>query len=770
MFWPSLVNLYILPLLIVVVITAGRRFPFVAGSLLAICWISIFHSILIDWNKDKNAKILKVEGEIISLVGSNSDWISVDIVLIDSILPRGMTGKLRLFWQNPPPISVGQRWQLTIKPKPITSILNQGGFNQQKHFVANHIIAKGKVISGKLVSKNSSYRTGLIEELTPVLRLHASGDLILALVSGDKSLIQNKRWQELRVSGAGHLFAISGLHLSVISMWILFFTRFCLYRFLPVNHRRNWLLSIGIAAAGAMFYGYLAGFSISTKRALVMILAYILFSALSRHSSSWERLLYALFVLLLLDPLSILSASFWLSFSALAIILWTITRYYDSKNTLRNARVEEKIEKCDTGYFERMQRKISPAVKTFWAVQWRLTIGLGVIQAIFFSGTSMVSLLVNIVLLPWFSFLLIPVSLLSLLMFILATRFGFDGRGMFDLSALLMEPVVWILDYANSLTYAWLPLSDELIAALALLCLGCYLACNITHSRWRWALSIMMLPIALQSLFLLFSLYDTARWQVHILDVGQGLSVIVEHNKRALIYDTGARYGDSFSYAERAIKPFLVSKGINDVDFIVVSHGDNDHAGGAGFMIDNYPAAEVISDINPLQNLSCRPQSIAWQQLNIEILAPSTSLPGNNGSCVLRVDDSNNSVLLTGDIEKQAELALITAVKLPHTLKSQLLIAPHHGSKTSSTEGFIDAVAPELVVFPAGFRNRYGFPKNEVVARYQKRRIPSLTVGNEGQVSVLFEQNTMKVRTYRTDLAPFWYNQVFRFGLVQNPE
>ncbi|MCK8046636.1 DNA internalization-related competence protein ComEC/Rec2 [Shewanella sp. 1CM18E] len=823
MFWPSLVSLYILPLLIVVVITACRRFPFIAGSLLAIGWFSVFYSLLMSWSTDEYGKALNIEGEIVSLVSSNRDWISVDIVLLGLNSPQIVQSKLRLFWQKPPKVSVGQRWLLTIKPKPkpITSILNQGGFNQQKNFLAKHIIAKGSVISAELIEDSPSYRAQLIAQLKPVLKSYSSGDLILALVSGDKSLISKARWQELRSSGAGHLFAISGLHLSVVSMWLLLLARLILYRLVPINSRRNWLICLLVAGIGAIFYAYLAGFAVSTQRALVMLIGFIVFSAVSRYSSSWERLLYALFIILVIDPLSILSASFWLSFSALAIILLTVSRA-NAVTSMANATVLTSGAEPDNqlakqapskSYFKPNKIKLYNGLKMFWAVQWRLTIALGIIQAIFFAGTSVTSLLVNMLLVPWFSFVLIPISLLSLVSFMAFTALGLSGYWLFELSALLMEPVVVVLAIVTEFSFSWLVISDELLAVLIVASIGCFLMLNIKNTHWRLVLSVMLLPLIMYGGLRLHSPVINNRWQVHVLDVGQGLAVVIEQNKRAVIYDTGARYGETFSYAERALQPFLVSRGISDVDYLVVSHSDNDHAGGVNYMLASYSSVKVIADFllksntdesssssaktslrsssanssqnkapNQSQNVSqsqyknsnkpdkaCRPHKLDWQHLQLDFIAPNQPQKGNNGSCVLKVSDDINSLLLTGDIEKQAELALVAEFK-DKQLQSRLLIAPHHGSNTSSSAEFIDAVAPELVVFPAGFNNRYGFPKQKVAERYQHRNIPSLTTGLEGQVSIIFNQQSMKVRTYRTDLAPFWYNQVFRFGQMQNPE
>ncbi|ABV87092.1 DNA internalization-related competence protein ComEC/Rec2 [Shewanella pealeana] len=797
MLWPALANLYLLPLLIVVVITACKRVPFIAGGLFAICWISLFYALLMGWDTDERVDTLNVEGEIVSLVHTNGDWISMDIVLIDSISPHLFSRKLRLTWKEPPSLTPGQHWLLTIKPRPITSTLNQGSYNQQKNLLAKHIIGKGRVVSGKLLSHEPNYRTQLIAELKHTLKTHASGDLLLALVAGDRTMISAERWQQLRNTGAGHLFAISGLHLSVVSLWLLIGARFLLYRYSAVNSRRNWLLCLTLSAVGAVAYAYLAGFSVSTQRAMIMLLAFICFSVLQRHSSSWERLLYALFVVLLMDPLSMLSASFWLSFSALGIILLTVTRHTFTPKNLSASLDSGAMAQANLSEHATLWLKFRNACVAFWAVQWRLTLGLCLVQAIFFSGTSLVSLAVNLLLVPWFTLLVIPLCLLSLLVFIFATSLGLSAAGIFWVAAKSMVPVTAILNYSSQFEFVWLALSDQVIAALMVAFIGLYLTINVKDILWRLVLSVMLMPLLLMNLFM-FAPIEDKRWQVHLLDVGQGLSLVIEKGNRAIIYDTGARYGDSFSYAERVVLPFLISQGIEQLDYLVVSHGDNDHAGGAEIIIQRYPKTLLISDLDMggesalasefdhkfaheialAQQYSCRPKILKWQNLTLEVLAPSEAREGNNGSCVIRVNDASNSVLLSGDIEKLAERALLGMIEEKGkadgennlNLQSRLLIAPHHGSKTSSTEAFIDAVSPELVLFPAGFKNRYRFPNSEVVLRYHQRGIATLTSGEQGQISIIFNQQTMKIRTYRSDFAPFWYNQVFRFGQINNPE
>ncbi|WP_037391575.1 DNA internalization-related competence protein ComEC/Rec2 [Shewanella baltica] len=768
MLWPSLPPVSYIPYLVVGALILYRKIPVCAGGLFAMAWLTGFCLGLSRQDLPVLQQPIQVRGEIISLVSRNSDWLSLDISVIKPNLILGPNAKLRLTWKDPPEVDVGQVWQFTLMPKRIASVLNQGGYNEQKQLISQHVVGKGRVIEAQLLAFSPSLRNKLISTLTPELVSLPQGDILLALLLGDKQLISKVRWQALRQTGTGHLVAISGLHLSVIAAWIYTYLLFGLSRLVPHQSRRNITLALVAAGIGAVFYAYLAGFGISTQRALVMILLLMLLSLLKRFSTAWERLLFALFIVLLLDPLACLSAGFWLSFCALGIILYTLEiqpREFTPAST-RRARLR-------TGMMQ------------FWAIQWRLSLGLGLLQAALFGGVSVHSLWMNILAVPWFSFVVIPLAMAGFVCWWLGTalglsHFGLSSLGVLRLSDWSLSPYAQLLDISRQLPAHWLALSDSLLAlgfcALVGGVLWRYVPKHKHYIAWLSLLSLLFMP-ALLFCMTLWSPVQTHRWTMHLLDVGQGLAVVIEKNGKGFIYDTGAAFGDDFSYAERVILPFLKAKGIQEIDYIVISHSDNDHAGGAPVLMEAYPKALVITDVAGFSGQDCRPRQIQWQGLRLNLLSPPQVLAGNNGSCVVRIDDGLQSLLLTGDIEKQTEAALLRSelsvsgdLSDLNELQSDVLVAPHHGSKTSSTEDFIDAVAPKLVLFPAGFANRYGFPKPTVVERYQRREIRSLTTGSEGQISVIFQQSELEVKTYRGDLAPFWYNSLFRFGDLINPE
>lgn len=758
MLWPSLLPIGCLPYLCLGALILFKKAPSLSGALLAMFWLTGFCLVLSRQDLPLSQQPTQVRGEIISLVSQNSDWVSFDIVVDKPNLILGPRAKLRLTWQSDAALRVGQVWDFTFMPKSISSVLNQGGYNEQKQLISQHIVGKGRVIHATRHVEYFSLRNHLITQLTPKLSGLMQGDILLALILGDKQLISQTKWQALRQTGTGHLVAISGLHLSVVTAWVYACALFLLTRFASHPSRRNLVLALMLAGVSALFYSYLAGFAVSTQRALVMILLVMLLSLLRRYSSAWDRLLFALFVVLFIDPLACLSAGFWLSFCALAIILYT----------LESAKVAQSIDSKATFLAKSRVRLIQ-----FWSIQWRLSLILGLVQAIFFGGVSLHSLWMNMLVVPWFSLLVIPLSMLAFIVWWLGDLLGLLWMAPFQLADLTLIPFGKLLEVSDDLPGHWHSVSDAALGLglcmLVALTLWRYVPYRRQYWQWHLVIGLLCLPLIL-SVFLRVTASKTAQWTLHLLDVGQGLAAVVEKDNRALVYDTGAAFGEDFSYSERVIIPFLNTRGLADIDYIVISHGDNDHAGGAQVLAKAYPQANWITDVDHLNGQPCLPQQIEWQQLTLRFISPQTQSGGNNASCVLRIDDGQQSLLLSGDIEKETESVLIERAQAGVTLKSQVLIAPHHGSRTSSTQAFIDSVAPKLVLFPAGLNNRYGFPKDDVVERYQARRIRHLTTGMEGQISVTFEHGTLEVKNYRRDFAPFWYNRLFRFGDLINPE
>ncbi|MCC4832408.1 DNA internalization-related competence protein ComEC/Rec2 [Shewanella sp. 10N.7] len=855
---PSLLPIWMASIILIVVLSTFIKWPFISGTLFGVMLVSFCFNSLFSLHESEIPVQKQFKAEIVSLVSTNSDWISFDVRVISDQY-EFYHSNYRLTWQKPPEVKVGQVWLFTSRMKPITSPLNQGGFNQQKNLLSRHIVAKGRVKQAELVHYDVPLRQSVINKMTPILHSLSHGAVLNALLFGDKSELTQMQWQQLRQTGTGHLVAISGLHLSVVFGLFWFIFRHSLQHFAPVFSRRNLLLAMMFSSLTVLGYGYLAGFAIATQRALVMLIMLVMLSIVNHHSSPWQRLTWALFAVLAIDPFASLSAGFWLSFSALGIILFTLEYTATKANTennavdeannygtnnnsnyelqdLENELDEKENDEIDEGLkpkelsavkhlfyqnfkstYRHYQQQTLLYLQTFWAIQWRLAVGLGLLQAILFGTISINSIWVNLLMVPWFSIVVIPLSIIGLvgniILMILPLTEGVRqlvGAKLMALGDISLAPFESLISQSDQWPMALMYLPDTMVVCLMMFALGLFLLKWAVDTPWRCVVGLLCVPFFLQ---LTVSIFESKAplqqepfgqqqtWHVHVLDVGQGMAVLVQRGNRAILYDTGAAYGQSFSYADRVIVPTLRAKGINRLDYIIVSHDDNDHSGGLKVLAQHYPKAVIISDTaahydamtaNSIIDLHlssgsdtqkgtkigipkdtgittatdnalnhCVNRQFQWADLTVSLAANPTATNDNNRSCIAYVDDGKHRVLLTGDIEKSTEQYLVEHKLLSPT---DILLAPHHGSRTSSSEAFIDAVSPKQVIFTAGFANQYGFPKKDVVERYKTRGVETLISGNSGQITIDFNSSSYAIRQYRSDIAPFWYNKLFRFG------
>ncbi|WP_338091741.1 DNA internalization-related competence protein ComEC/Rec2 [Shewanella litoralis] len=801
MLWPSLAPIWCLPILCLLVLFCLKKAPFFAGIFFAVLWLSAFFKCLYLHQNAEKPQQIQFTAQIVTLVSQNSDWISFDVRVIpqrqnlsffETIVSSNVQRYYRLTWQKPAKIELGQIWQFSARMKGISSIQNQGGFNQQKHLISRHITAKGRVKQAELLSHASSIRQEIIDITLPVLAKLTEGEILRALIFGDKSQLSEQRWQQLRQTGAGHLVAISGLHLSVV-FGLFYGLLILLSRLFVASQHRGYGVGIILIAAGiTLGYGYLSGFAVATQRALLMMLLLVIFTVVKQYSNSWDRLLYALCIVLLLDPFAMLSAGFWLSFLALSIILLAVKpeRIEAEPNLAHLQDKPQAIFVRVSTTLKRFYHKAVLGIKVLWAIQWRLAIGLGLLQAVLFGTMSPHSIWLNLLFVPWFSVVVIPVAMLSfclwLAMFVVLRVLTLEpaminggGEVLFYLANLSLAPFVWLLSISDHLPLSLVKITEQWIIAIVFLCIALgllyYRRYSSRYTTWTWygVAMLLCLPIVLQTyavsrheLHVGHQPNAAPHWQMHVLDVAQGMAVVLQQGQHGVIYDTGAAYGD-FSYAARAIVPFIAAKGVTRIDYIVVSHADNDHVGGLSLLSQTYPNSKIIADFNVKPyakrpaNQTCRGK-LWWQGIELQFIDNTLQSDNDNDqSCVMRLDDGKSAVLLTGDIEAPRERALL---KADVTLAVEVLLVPHHGSRTSSTPAFIAAVQPQVAIVTAGFANQYGFPKNDVMARYQDRGISTLHTGHQGQISLSFTEKGYKIATYRQQLAPFWYNQLFKFG------
>ncbi|GLP94881.1 DNA internalization-related competence protein ComEC/Rec2 [Paraferrimonas sedimenticola] len=727
--WPSLGGFQLtIVLLFAFIITLWFKLWPLAATIFGVLWFH-WHASELWWYPHKWLQnSTEIQAKILALNDGSHGQVRLDIGFSDQRIGLFQSPQARVYWLEPPPeLQVGQHWRLLISAKPNVSPLNQGADSAQRLAYSRYQVARGRVIGGELISPDTGWRQKAVQTLETQFSALGRGDLLLALSSGERRLLSPERWQSLRNSGTTHLIAISGLHLGVAmgACWLLF-------RWLmPMSWLNKgafaYQSTVALAWVCASAYAWLSGFAIATQRAWLMLSLVFLLGLLMRHLTRWDRLLIALAGVLLLDPMAGLGASLWLSFGALATIF------------------------C---WMERVPEQYRSGWRGLVTLQLSVGLITSVIALLCFDGLAPHGFWVNLILVPLFSLLIIPVCLLCLPWLL----WGGPGTEQMasGLDAMLI-PIEALINYSASLPAGWLS-GTEQQTHLAIIVLASALVLVFRRDR----VALVLVGICWCSLLPGLSRIPT--WRFHMLDVGQGLSVVIQQQNRALVYDTGASFPFGYSYQAAVLQPFLRHRGISHLDYLVVSHGDNDHAGGAAALLRHYPEALLISDlaVSPAEHehqRHCRPGTIQWQALTIEILAPKVPDSSNDGSCVIRINDGHYRLLLPGDIETDGEVRL-----LRQDLSAQFLLAPHHGSRTSSRLSFLQKVDALHVFISNGYRHRFGMPHAEALQRYRELGLAVWRSDLQGQVSVSIYPNDYQIHSLRDDLQAYWYNGIPPFG------
>jgi len=649
--------------------------------------------------------------------------------------------RIRLNWYSKTPeIHAGQQWQLIVRLKPAHGMQNPGGFDYEKWLFERGIRATGyvrKSDSNVLLQDSNIFSVNHIREnlklkIQDFLPNSEFRGLVLALAIGDRSQINDSQWQVLTATGTNHLVAISGLHIGLVAGGVYF-----IFLFLLKRSRRLLLIipaykAAAIAALTAAFiYAMLAGFAIPTQRALIMI-AVVMSGVLANKRFNYSQIIsFALLAVLLIDPFSAMSMGFWLSFIAVAAIL------YAMQGRLKTG-----------GLWWQWGR-----------VQWVASLALAPILIFAFQSFSLISPLANIIAVPWVSFITVPLLLVGLLF----SFFEPLGQGLIFLASQSLNILWVILDYFAGMRFSlwqqFTPQTWTLFPAL----IGILLAIAPRGFPARYLSIIFLLPLFVVKPEKLVQ--NELRFS--LLDVGQGLSAVVQTANHVLVYDTGPKFRSGFNTGEAVVLPFLKSLAIDKLDVLLISHGDNDHIGGMNSILKEIPVDTVFSGaMNKTPQANAKPcfagQQWNWDGVRFEILHPLGAEyidKGNDGSCVLRVSVGNRTILLTGDIEKKVEHKLVE--KYSDKIRASILVAPHHGSNTSSTTAFIETVEPDWVLFPAGYVNRFKFPTEKVLSRYKAVGTQYLTTGESGAIEVSFDkEQALSIGVYRLQNKRFWHRSM----------
>ncbi|MCF6288576.1 MAG: DNA internalization-related competence protein ComEC/Rec2 [Proteobacteria bacterium] len=624
-------------------------------------------------------------------------------------------------------VRAGQKWQLELKLKPIHGYNNPGSFDYSKWLFRQGYDATATVKSAKLLPKQSinisAWVNNLRFEIGEVINQNIKSvrvqALIQALTIGDKSQISFADSQLFQTTGTAHLIAISGLHIGLIALVGVFFGRLCFFVFTSQKFNRYKFEAI-FAISFALFYALLAGLSIPTIRALVMVIVFSLAHVFKTSISRWQAWSIALMIILVIDPFSVLDIGFWFSFGAVAVLMFAFTGRKSSNNF----------------------------ISAFIKAQVIILLGLMPLMVIVFQKVTILSPVANILILPLASLLLIPLIFISIFVYTFsATMAGFLFTYIEKLSLYLFA----ILDYLQQLDYVNLTINNINPFTFGLLLLAAIALLLPKLFRWRFIAVVLLLP-----LFLIKSNNITEHeFRVNVLDVGQGLSIIVTTKKHTLIYDTGAKFEAGFSLATSVVLPFLQSKGITAVDKIILSHKDNDHAGGIDELRKSFPNAEVLA-VTGEYPTCVYPKSWTWDEVKFEVLSPYNTNPylGNNSSCVIKISSNNGSILLTGDIHEPIEYRLLQ--NFSEQITSDVLIIPHHGSKTSSSKDFITQVNPKTAINSSGFANQFNHPHPHIKQAYLTNGSEFLDTQDQGMIELLFQNSNISILSYQQSNKHFW--------------
>lgn len=679
------------------------------------------------------AKELLVQGEIISLTNTNKRRVRFDFSVTKStvLLPD----KLRLSWYYPQRIiKPGQKWQFWVKLKKPHGTLNPAAFDYEKWLYAKHIGATGyirKPETAELLAEKNHYQSidvfryellNLLESLTISQETLA---LVKALTIGDKSQISLAQWQVMAKTGTNHLMAISGLHIGLIAAMV-YGLSFALWLRLPAHLYSAPQIAASTAWLAALFYAALAGFSIPTQRALIMLSLLLLTLLLKRQSKPINVLSLALLIVLCIDPLSVLSIGFYLSFLAVFFILYVFSARLGLESSWRSA------------------------IK----LHFLMAVALLPVLFLFFQAGSVIAPLANIIAVPVVSFILLPLSLLGLVLLVLAPS-------MVDYVFILIDTIfstLWqFLSYLTELPFSSIIVPEPSLLSVGGAMLGLLIILAPRGIPAKYLGFVLLLPL----FFTKIEKPIQGDVWLTLLDVGQGLATVVETKNHSLVFDVGARFSNKMDMGKNIVLPFLHSRQIQRLDSLIISHADNDHIGGAKAVLNTIPSDIVLTSVpEELVEYQASPclagQQWVWDDVEFTMLSPpeTSFLDENNNSCVLKVKTQWGSVLLTGDIEKEAERALVR--NYANELAAKVLIAPHHGSKTSSTLLFLQKVSPEIILIPAGAPNRFGFPHKAVRGRYDAIGAKSLITGKEGAISIKLRESGMQLQKYRDMMGKYW--------------
>jgi len=633
--------------------------------------------------------------------------------------PRPLRGRLlRLSWYEDDsaartPIAPGTRWRLQARLRAPRGLRNPGGSDGEMYALAQRIAASGYVRNPELARRLTpprgidAWRERMSTRIAALVT-QPSSRFVRALALGDTRGLDDRDWELLRANGLTHLIAISGFHVGLVAGFFALFAAAAWQLAPSLGRRLPRPQAAAIAAlGGAIIYTAVAGFALPTVRTTLMIAVVVAAKLWRRPQRASEALALAAIAILLLDPLAILGAGFWLSFLGVAWLLWCLPQ-----SAGRPAR--------------------AAAIRDFLSAQGVATLGLLPLTAVLFGQASLAGPFANLLAVPWWSLVVVPLALFGILCEVAHAGAGVWAWQLAAYAFDLTWPVFECLG-ESGLALWWLPESRWFALPLALF--GAFWLLLPRGVPGKPLALLLWLP-------LLWPQRDLPRAggvELVVIDVGQGLSVLVRTTQHNLLYDMGPAVRDGFDAGERAVVPTLHALGVRRLDAAVISHGDNDHAGGWPAVQRMFPVARAFApEGGPTPATQPCRAGMAWQWdgVRFRFLHPTAHFPylGNEAGCVLRIESAHGAALLTADIGEVIEHALIRRERT--SLRADVVLVPHHGSGGSSDAEFIAATGAHHALVSSGAGNRFGHPRPQVVARWCRAGAEVVDTADSGALRV----------------------------------
>ena len=645
--------------------------------------------------------------------------------------------------RQPQPLRAGERWQMTVRLKAPHGNSNPHGFDYELWLWEQGIQATGyvrasksdappKKISSSWAHPVERARQSVREAIFARIDDRKMAGVLAALVVGDQNAIERADWDVFRATGVAHLMSISGLHITMFA-WLASLLIGWLWRRsakltpalchgLPASSAGAWG-GLALAALYALF----AGWGVPAQRTIWMLATVVLLRQ-SGKQWPWPMVwLLAMAVVVALSPWALMQAGFWLSFVAVGVLFATGARETHATDSgAAHANIHwpggqnDALKQSKIAVFRVWMAKVGSNLTSAARQQWVITLALTPLSLLLFNQVSLVGLLANAVAIPWVTLVVTPLAMAGVL-----------WAPLWDAAALATQGLSLGLQWLASMSWATVSVAAApLWCAIAGVVGGALLAMRLPL-HWR-ALGVpLLLPV------LLWQPLRPVIGQFEVLgaDIGQGNALIVRTATHSMVYDTGPKFSRESDAGNRVLVPLLRAMG-EKIDLLMLSHRDSDHIGGAPAVLAMQPQARLVSSIEDSHELQAvrrserclAGQSWAWDGVNFEVLHPlpadyDSAAKSNAMSCVLRISNGVQTALLAGDLEAAQELRLVGNPDMLLKLRADFLLIPHHGSKTSSTGAFLDAVQPRLALAQAGYRNRFNHPVDSVLERYRERSI-----------------------------------------------